>query len=344
VARVSRPDWARDLLAWRGSEAALLHAGKAGQAAIAAPKNPRAYVTVALSLLTDESSISLTLRDRRGEALSTFSVTSSVPVTWRMNLGPAAEITGGRIELQVHAGQALGTVTTVEPAIGKSSTKPIFTPSSTGVGYFNQTINWSGVLYYTVSGGPANTCGDLQTFRNGSWLYSTGWLCTDASGGATKGPWYWSNQANDQTDDQAFIVWPGGTSTTGAKHIWDKTCAQTYRDSADPAPNSSPSSYSGHATDTQWGAGFDTWSNVSSVFWDRSVTPNLYWTPSAGAYSVTTPTAVSGTLSGYPSFNASWSTSFPPAGAHTPGHTYEWYTCVDDGSCGYCTPHLVFTR
>jgi hypothetical protein len=69
---------------------------------------------------------------------------------------------------------------------------PIFALSqSVGTAYFSNTINWSQTpdLYFTVIGAPPSVCGDLVTTRNGSLLVGQDWICTDANGNVTRGPW-----------------------------------------------------------------------------------------------------------------------------------------------------------
>jgi hypothetical protein len=200
-----------------------------------------------------------------------------------------------------------------------------------GTSYFSDSINWqfTGDLYFSVAGAPASVCGDLHSIRNGVTLIANGWICTDASGNATKGPWTWTGTASDQTDTYVTIWWPDGTQTLPFKnHIWDKTCPSTSI-SWSGVP---PTSYSGSATDTAWGAGFNSnWTNVLSYFQDRN-TLN-YWDPSTGGYTSVVRLPVQGTVSGMPGFSVTWTTPFPSTGAHTSGHVYRWETGVTDGGC-----------
>jgi hypothetical protein len=214
--------------------------------------------------------------------------------------------------------------------------------SAGGTARYSQTINYSGNLYYYVTGGPPNTCGELDTYRNGSWLFAPGWLCTDANGNATKGPWSWSNTPSDQTDEPTFIRWPDGTTTNSATHIWDKTCPQTYRDTPLQKP---PTAYSGHATDGMWGAGFDFPLQAFSTFAD--VTNPLdqeYWVNSTYGYSSVSGAYIPASLTHVNRWYVNWSTAFPPASQHIPGHTYSWVTCVTDGStCASGCSSILFT-
>lgn len=197
-----------------------------------------------------------------------------------------------------------------------------------GSAYFSDPISWytNPTLYYSVAGAPANTCGDLYASRNGSGfnLEATGWLCTDASGNATKGPWYWSNQTNDETAD-VFISFPSANcGTPTRRHIWDvnaPTAAIT---------TCGPSNFQGTGSDGSWGAGFDSaWASCLSGYLDN--TTGLYWDPSTGSYSALGGLLISCTCNGMPSLNITWSCSSRPT-SHTPGHTYTWYALVFDGA------------
>ena len=62
-----------------------------------------------------------------------------------------------------------------------------------------------------MAGAPANTCGDLWTNRNGAGFSneSSGWICTDGAGTATKGPWY-----SNSSDETAYVYINWGTCTS----------------------------------------------------------------------------------------------------------------------------------
>lgn len=202
--------------------------------------------------------------------------------------------------------------------------------ATVGTAKFSRTINYSGDLYYYVTGGPPNTCGELDSFRNGAWLFAPGWLCTDANGNATKGPWSWSSTPGDQTDDPAFIKWPDGSTTNNAMHIWDKTCPTTFRDTAVQKP---PAAYSGHATDGTWGAGFDFSPYAFSSFIDvTDIYHQVYWVNASLGYSSYSGVQITANLTHVNRWYVNWSTPFPSASQHVPGHSYVWTTCVTDGS------------
>lgn len=212
-----------------------------------------------------------------------------------------------------------------------------------GSAQYNYPINWSTTpnLYYIISGAPSNTCGDLLVSRNGgAYTRTAGWVCTDATGGATKGPWTWSSQTGDETA-LSYIEWPSGSTTNTAKHIWDVTCPMTTPTSGTGTP---PTSFSGTATAGAWSAGFNSsWSSCVAYFED--VTTGKFWTPSAGAYSQTTAIAVPCTISGMPSVSVTWSSpQIPPPSAHTTGQCYSWWAYVNDGPSACATSGRSFCK
>jgi hypothetical protein len=308
-------------------------------------------------------------RLQRGEAASSTLVwTGSGPLTVRVGLhgSPAlAEVRATRLD-----GQLLGYVTLaasrdievtvdlrsfldknrywgpvvrevssrrgeVSAALGAAAKRTALQEKAVGTGWFNNHTHFTAFgpaqspLYYYVSGGPASTCGELNSYRNGSWLFGPGWLCTDASGNSTKGPWYTANA--NQTDNPSFIRWPNSSTTTNDWHIWDNSC---------PSPSISTattSSFTGGATDAQWGVCFTSGSRVETFYQD--VTTNRYWSSGTGSFSAVWPsvTFVYGNLSGVPGCSGTWSVTPPPASAHVSGHQYAYHACVKDGGCVSCT-------
>lgn len=198
-----------------------------------------------------------------------------------------------------------------------------------GDAYFNNDITWwhNSPLYFSVAGAPANTCGDLYAKRNGDTgfdLEAVGWICTDGSGNATKGPWYWYNQADDETGE-AYIDW-GNCNSPIATHIWDKGWPTASVTSCNPYPPSA--TFSGTATDDTWGAGFDSdWAICEGEF--KNLTTGKWWNPATQAYDATGFTVVTCACSGMPSMNITWSCSVP--GSHATGNEYLWSGWVYDG-------------
>jgi len=200
--------------------------------------------------------------------------------------------------------------------------------ASNGQAYFNYDVNWWNTpnLYFTVAGGPPNTCGDLWADRNGSgnvWN-AGGWLCTDSYGNATKGPWTYANQNGTETA-YVFIQWPDGSKTNTAKHVWDKTAPTVTINSPVASP---PTYFYGTAADG-WGAGFNAnWASCMMSF--RDEVTHKYW--AAGSYSESSRVAYSCQMFGMPSTLVSWGqpqSSLPSV--HNAGHCYTWTVEIFDG-------------
>jgi hypothetical protein len=219
--------------------------------------------------------------------------------------------------------------------------------SANGTASYSAPISWSstGDLYFNVNGGPASTCGSLVISRNGgSYQTTAGWLCTDGSGNAAKGPWSWAGQPSDETSI-AYILWPDSSSTNSATHVWDKTKPTAAITAAWGAP---PSAFSGTGSDGAHGACFSSsWTPANSYATFHDLTTDRFWTPSAGAYSgqkVCHPVGgacivpkVSLTLTGMPGCSIGWSSAAPGPLLHTSGDNYEWTVCVYDGGQFGCT-------
>jgi hypothetical protein len=210
---------------------------------------------------------------------------------------------------------------------------------SGGTGTFNPAINCSGSMTYSVTGAPPNACGDLLVSRNGgAYQRTVGWICTDASGSATKGPWYWSSQTTDETAF-GYIQWPDLSATNTAKHIWDIHNAVTSVTSGGGSP---PSSFSGTATDASWGTGFDSsWTKCNVYFLDTDT--GLYWRPLTHMYDSASPPNLTCVVSGMPGFSVTWSrSSIPQPGDHDAGDHYQWSAKVTD-DCGSIAGVITFT-
>jgi hypothetical protein len=217
---------------------------------------------------------------------------------------------------------------------------------SRGTAFASSIINWSqtGDLYFTVVGGPPNVCGALATTRNNQCLYNSGWICTDANGGVTRGPWRWVDQAGDQSDTDIHFDWPDGTTTYfTTNHYWDKTCPTPAITSPNGRP---PISFYGTGDDGVGGGGFGSWTQVKPQFKDN--TTGLYWDPATGDYTASTPPDITATnTSGIGSvgpgtsdnviYHMTWSaTSIPDA--HQTGHSYTWDVVLLDGD-SRCQEH-----
>ena len=197
------------------------------------------------------------------------------------------------------------------------------TPWSGGTGSFtNGPYDWvNSTFYYNVTGAPPNVCGTLHTFRNGSQLDSPGWICTNGSGNATMGPY---SGSSNQTDENIYIEWPDGSQTTGAtRHI---------SDASPPTISISTfgTSFSGSASDVQWGTGFDFgpfgWSGITTSYQD--LTTGKFWDGSG--YNSTNPINSGGSSSDFFGFSITWSATPPPSSAHDPSHSYRWCVSTRD--------------
>lgn len=178
---------------------------------------------------------------------------------------------------------------------------------------------------YRVQSGPPNVCGELRIVRNGVLEVTGGWICTDSSGNATKGPW---NVVKDQTGTNIFIRWPDGTSTSGGDYKVD--------DFSKPVAfiNSGyPGSFSGYATDAQWGSGFGSWTTVKMTFLND--TTGKYWNGSS--YGSFSPVYFVASTSGSGTYITWWMNNPPPVAS---GNRYIW--CVEaNDRCSYSTKKCV---
>jgi hypothetical protein len=316
-ARVFRPAWAVSLSAMAAGKGQLAE-GESGDVSAEADADGRVRLAAALERGT---AIKVIVKDEQGEVLKSFTVTSGAPVRLQVDLGSAGELAGARLALQVHRGRvAAGISRAAGGGLRPISTKAVICDSYVSP----SNVIYSGSYTYSVTGCPANTCGEINIRRNGNWEFTGNWICTDGSGNATKGPWNWSDKASDETGDPIFIRWPSNDTTDDEFIIVDKACAQTYRTSPNGSP---PTSFAGYATDNTWGAGFDFGGSCFCVFNDltspgSSTAPNASMLQSGRWYT-------------------SWSCT-PPSTVS--GHQYEWYACCHDGYCGVCSAPLYFTK
>lgn len=279
--------------------------------------------------LRGKSMAEVRLKRHDGEFLGYVTVSADRPVEVTIDFGPLLDASRYwgvvRREITVHQGQ----VAQLDSQPGEMRNAI----AASGTGVFSDPINWelTPPLYYYVSGGPANTCGESNVQRNGTWHFSANWLCTDGSGNATKGPWYWSNQTADERA-VAFIRWPNNTTTSTDEHIWDVTC---------PTINIDywlfpPYGWGGWANDGTNGACFGSYSRIYSTF--QSLTTGQYWQGTSYSSGSASKHYSSGPSAG--SCYWSWGTSYPSSTAHTSGHQYRWKVCVQENiyesNCEVC--------
>ena len=95
------------------------------------------------------------------------------------------------------------------PMLEEESSLPL-QGGSGGYAYFSNGVYDSKYTSYTynVYGAPPNMCGTLNLIRNGNPETTSNWICTNASGQATKGPW---TASTNQTGQFISIRWPNGT-------------------------------------------------------------------------------------------------------------------------------------
>ena len=298
-------------------------------------------LAVSLSLRAD-SVVDVQLKRTDGVSLGFVSVSAARPLALTIDVSSLLSKSNYRgplrTDLKILNGRAEAALVSTQGEKIRFQALPVL--KYTGSGNFDPQINWSWnpTLYYRVDGGPANTYGDSFVRRNGgSWEVTYGWLLTDGSGDATKGPWSWYSGSGDEYAE-AYIRWQSDWSTTNTDwHIWDRTCPSITRTSSSGSP---PVAFQGTASDGSNGACFR-----SSHSWSwatyRNTTNGLYWDGSSygssGGYSHGC------WISGMPSCSVGWSCNVPPSGAHTTGNCYEWKACITDGGCDQCTT-LTFCK
>jgi hypothetical protein len=315
----SHPGWARELV----EGGAAVRSGSTGSLRLVSD-DPAARVEVAIELPSPHSSVRLRQLDAAGNELAFLVASASRPVRFRVRLGAV----GGesRIELRTLRGEARGTAAAV--LLGDRSRPRRLRIGSLnkvggGTAVYSAEFNWelTGALTYSVNGAPANVCGDLHISRNfAPYTVTPGWICTDSSGNATKGPWSYANQSGDE-ESYAYIVWPDGSATHPLHHIWDKSAPTASVASFSSTP---PTSLTGSANDPGYGAGFSSsWGTHCSTYF-LDTTSTRYWSPTSG-YTNVSPWNGPCAISGMPSRSATWAaTQIPPASAHASTHCFEW--------------------
>ena len=216
---------------------------------------------------------------------------------------------------------------------------PNFPPPGGIAVFSNGELNCPGTSYtYRITFAPPNVCGALHIIRNGVEEYTPGWACTDSNGSFSKS---WT-VSTDQTGLNIYVEWPDGSRTTPRTKVDDNT-APTININSTPG-GGVPGSFSGTATDKQWGSGFGSWTTVPVTF--RDITPGTnmpYWNGSCYC----SPTAPSPPLKATAvisdKYSLTWSITPPPSSAHTPGHTYKWSVVTNDHCVESNKPSLTFT-
>jgi hypothetical protein len=317
------PEWTRDLAAG----GAHVHHGETGRIKVASG-DPAARVEVAVELVAPHTRVRIRQLDKLGNEVTSLVASASRPIRWRATLAPV----GGEswIEMQTLRGEAQGTATATGKAPRGHRPRILPTKSGGGLAGFSPEINWDGnpSMTYDVTGAPASTCGDLYASRNfGSYTVTPNWICTDASGNASAGPYYYSSQTADE-DAFAYILWSNGFSTNTSEHIWDVYGPSASITSSNGPP--APTSFSGTATDPTYGAGFSSSWGSYCVTYFYDLTAGWYWQPGGFGYSSQFPyNGPNCTISGMPSHSVTWSEGqLPPGSDHFSHHCYEWGVVV----------------
>lgn len=227
------------------------------------------------------------------------------------------------------------------PRLGEESNLPTQSCNG-GYAYFSNGVFDSRYSSYTynVYGAPLNVCGTLHIVRNGNPETTGGWICTDGSGQAQKGPW---TPSTNQTGQSIYIEWPGGCTTVGGDYKIDDISDPSIWSNQTPGIGVPlPTSFNGGGSDVQWGTGFNFgfngWSSILGSF--RNVTTSKYY--NGQGYISDNPVYTLGSASPPAGgFNISWSVNPPLSSAHNSTDTYEW--CVYSSDYFYpCFECLYF--
>jgi len=190
---------------------------------------------------------------------------------------------------------------------------------------------------YNVYNAPPNVCGTLHIVRNGVEETTPGWICTDAQGQATKGPW---TPSTNQTGQGIYIEWPcGGTTSGGDYKVDDVSPPVIWPNQTGGVGAPIPTEFTGWGTDTQWGSGFNFFDWSSLPTWFQNTTTSKYY-DGAGYYS-DTPRYFYGTASPPAGgFSIIWGVAPPPPAAHNSYDNYVWCVVGNDKCYGnsVCVP------
>jgi hypothetical protein len=273
----------------------VLYAGYEGIALLPGPPDEESFLArVEIEFLEANTSVEVRVIDGDGAQLNSVVISSPVPARWSGDLCEVKASQNSRMELSVKTGSALGTayrvgreyVTTI-PILSRAAVKAAGggtlalstarlstrTPLAPGYSNYTRSYSWPGTsVSYVVTSGPPNTCGELHTYRNGSWVVSWScWMYTDSSGYGVAGPWYITSTypGQNQTDNPSYIKWPDGTVTTSTWSVID---------TIHPTVSIYTFAYWFHGTATaaQWGSGFNAaWTKVQVAYQDD--TTGAYW-------------------------------------------------------------------
>lgn len=355
VGFAGRPDPQVRLRLEDPSAGGVLASGFQGSAALVGPRDDGSFsARVAIDFLEANTSVEVRVTDVNGAELNSVRLSSPRPGRWSGTLSEVAESQSSLVELFVKEGKALGTayrisrahVTTIpvlsRPALramggGTAAISRSLLPEpnapvsalTTGTANYTGNYSWPGMyFFFVVAGGPPNTCGDIYTYRNGSWVVANDWLCTDSSGFAANGPWYvtYTFPGQDQTDNPTYILWPDNTTTTSTWSVIDVTPPNVDTPlfeygSCPPGQGGWYCPIGGTVSDGQWGSGFSAnWTSMWIQYKDE--TTGLCWEPPSYGYSC--PHSTLGYLNvpvdGTPVLSADWYEPYDPLTACPVNH------------------------
>lgn len=347
VGAVRAPKWVMELAARGKTGTNVLKAESTGYAPAVRGQselNKRYLFGVGVALGKKNSAVEIKLVGRNGQVIQSLVLSSSMPLFWQGELGEfisGADDFPSRLEVTVLRGKtqsflsmkdvetAKTTLLTVIPTRQNSDSKDgdvHIDSCNQGTGYFTDGIlNCPSSSYaYEVFNGPPNSCGELHIVRNGVSEVTSCWLVTNGSGYALKGPW---TVSTNQTGTSIYIQWPNGCTTTGDDYKID--------DASPPSvgiDTCGSSVIEGHASDTQWGVGFNSYSVYASFRQTNS--PYKYWDGSGynSTYEVFFYCAISPYAGGY---SINWSIVPPSSAGSTQVHVIANDICNDAEA--YCT-------
>jgi hypothetical protein len=348
------PKWVIELGVIGKSGENVLKANHSGYAPaiVEQPENAKRYLFgVGVALRRANSSAEVKLISKAGQVIKSLMLTGPASLNWRADLG---EFTSGsddfpaRVEINALAGKAQGFLSIKDLETGETKVLPVAPmgkkrkgiqamaggPYGGGYAYFTSLVSCPFSPYsYVVYDAPPNTCGTLKLVRNGVFQSTPGWICTDANGGATRGPW---SVSKTETVQSVRIEWPDGTRTYGGDtHIDDNTAPSVWINQSGGNGVPIPDKFGGGGSDPQWGSGIY---SVYGTFLNAST--GLYWNGSS--YNSPTQQQHYGTLSPLSGgYNVTWSVAPPQPGAHNRYDTYVWCVKISD-SCFTTSACIVF--
>jgi hypothetical protein len=198
---------------------------------------PLKIVHIGKELSSDQNTLSVTVlgvagMGCNGETITPISITASIVDTliskslsvddvaadFDLNVSSLANGTYVlRVRVTGGGSQTVNTPFTIERRPVRRVLPSGFDPGIAAYSEYRTKLNSS--YSFSVAGGPASTTGDLYQKIGGVWrLQAGGWVQTDASGNANKGPW---TCVSGRTDENIYIKWPGAdeNKTNEANHV-----------------------------------------------------------------------------------------------------------------------------